>query len=208
MGTRWRPYLRCGRRMRQGNGVHSSLVTGRCVSRRPLPSNITPLPRGPGTSVASSVGSREGAGTGSLSFATRCRRNGRCLSGTMIAYGGLIKQDWKWLERSTGVFKDFLRLADVPDTAILAEEACSKVAAFARKWGPMWICRTPVHGPECYWRPDISLFAATSVVRWTANSPRGREPAWLRYQKKNPCQWIPMEEVEVFLQSTTGEEHI
>jgi hypothetical protein len=122
------------------------------------------------------------------------------LSGTMMAYGGLINQGWKWRESSTGLFNDFLRLADMPDRDVLTEEVCSKVAAFARKWGPMWICRTPGHGQACYWRPDISLRAATSVVRWTANSPRGREPAWLRYQKKNPCQWIPMEEVAVFLQ--------
>jgi hypothetical protein len=116
------------------------------------------------------------------------------LADTMLAYEGLLTNGWSWRESSTGVFDDFLRLADVPDTAMLAEEACSKVVAFARKWGPLWLCRTPIHTEDCYWRPDIS------VLSWTSNNPRDIPPEWLRYQKKNHCQWIPMEEVDVFLQ--------
>src|SRR2546426_9452928 len=114
------------------------------------------------------------------------------MSSTAVPDAGLIQAGWTRRGDSKDLFNDFLRLAK-PDIDLRTEEGLHTVAAFAQKWGPLWLCRTALHGPHCYWWPEI----------WLGGDPKDTteiRPEWAPYQKKFPCHWRPLEEAGAFVQ--------
>jgi hypothetical protein len=83
-----------------------------------------------------------------------------------------------------GLLDSFLRLAD-KDLDLSKQErheyVKTRVAAFVKRWGPLWLCTTSphaAHGRRCYWHPREAFY-------WGGTT--------------TPCTWHPVEEVYAFL---------
>ncbi len=90
---------------------------------------------------------------------------------------------WQSRQDTSHLLNSFLNLAEVADKGI-TEEVRKTVAAFAKQWGPLWLCATPNHtagrwfGP-CYWGT--------------------LSPYWKYTQGGKPCSWCPAEEATTLL---------
>lgn len=84
-----------------------------------------------------------------------------------VEFGNDLKEiGWTTREDTRGLVNEFVRLADAPD---------EKVLAFARKWGPMWLC---VKHRDCLW--DV----VSVRLRWDGS--------------KECCLWFPAEPIQFF----------
>jgi hypothetical protein len=113
---------------------------------------------------------------------------------TVVPMRGIVESDWELRHDSgSSVLTDFLQLAEISDEEILTASSSNDIAAFAKKWGPLWICRTAVHTTrmECYWQPETWVLDASDATSLPSD--------FFRDQKKDPCRWLPMEEVGVFV---------
>jgi hypothetical protein len=113
---------------------------------------------------------------------------------TVVPMRGVIQSGWT-IHHDSGnsALTGFLPLAKVSDEEILTEAGANYVATFAKKWGPLWLCRTGVHTTrmECYWQPELWLLDTSDM---------GSLPSDVfRDQKQDPCRWMPMEEVGAFV---------
>jgi len=76
------------------------------------------------------------------------------------------------------LLNEFLGLAQEEVTA----KALSKVVAFVKRWGPLWLCRTPGHDRNlfghCYWS----------------------RPVHECYAYEEPCSWDPFESAVTFIE--------
>ena len=82
----------------------------------------------------------------------------------------------------SGLLNDFVRLAheNLPEEAF-PDSVIEQVVTFVRKWGPLWLCRTPEymgHGRRCFWEPRQAIY-------WGGTTTL--------------CSWRPVEEVYEFL---------
>ena len=111
---------------------------------------------------------------------------------TVVREEDLMTSGWTWQRDSRNVFGDYLRLAEVSDGDMRTEAGCTRVVNFAKKWGPLWICRTPIHPKECYWQPAM-------LRPWTSRDTDRISLDRLRLIKRHPCQWLPWEEVASFV---------
>lgn len=78
----------------------------------------------------------------------------------------LEKVGWRRKENTEGVLNDFVKLADATDEEILA---------FAKKWGPLWLC---VKHRDCIWSPN------SVRVKWNG--------------KEDCCLWVPAEPLHLY----------
>jgi Putative ATPase subunit of terminase (gpP-like) len=77
---------------------------------------------------------------------------------------------WQWRYDTAGLLDEVLQLAEAEQ---FTEQCYAPVAAFVRKWGPLWTCRNSQHG-WCY---------VPELWRWSA---------------RDPCLWAPVEEIYEF----------
>lgn len=90
----------------------------------------------------------------------------------------LEKMGWQCKTDTSGLLNEFLGLAQEEVTA----KALSKVVAFVKRWGPLWLCRTPGHDRNlfghCYWS----------------------RPIHESYAYEEPCSWDPFESAVTFIE--------
>jgi hypothetical protein len=93
---------------------------------------------------------------------------------TMITRARRGYQGYRGGATPSGLLKDFLKLA-LPETVI------ERVVTFVKRWGPLWLCRTPKHHAEhriCFWQPRQAVY-------WSGTTTL--------------CSWHPVEEVYAFV---------
>jgi hypothetical protein len=101
-------------------------------------------------------------------------RDEKVSADTMIARARRGYQGYRGGATASGLLKDFLKLA-LPETAI------EQVVTFVKRWGPLWLCRTPTHHAEhriCFWQPRQAVY-------WSGTTTL--------------CSWHPVEEVYAFV---------
>src|SRR5262249_34453598 len=88
------------------------------------------------------------------------------------------KMGWQCKTDTFGLLNQFLGLAQEEGTA----QGLSKVVAFVKRWGPLWLCRTPGHDRnlfgQCYW-----------------SRPMHENSAY-----EEPCSWNPFESAVTFVE--------
>lgn len=90
----------------------------------------------------------------------------------------LEKMGWQCKTDTSGLLNEFLGLAQEEVTT----KGLSKVVAFVKRWGPLWLCRTPGHDRnlfgQCYWS----------------------RPIHENYAYEEPCSWDPFESAVTFIE--------
>lgn len=93
-----------------------------------------------------------------------------------IRPGWLIENcGWELKKDHTGLLDDLLKLAE-------ADIKPETIVKFAKKWGPLWLCRNPKHS-DCFWTPD------KAHQRGLGPLPGGN------------CLWGPKEETAEFVRN-------
>jgi hypothetical protein len=94
----------------------------------------------------------------------------------IIDLTALDRGGWLAVETTEGLLNNFINLAELASEAPDAQ-AIQAVRRFVCHWGPLWLCRNRRHGRDCFW-------TVATAICWPGN----------------PCQWVPREEVVLFLQ--------